>query len=68
MSARNHEAVTAAVDRIDRALANSPNGVGESRPDGYRILIELPLVVYYQVVEGNRLVRVLRLLASRTLL
>ncbi len=68
MAARDREAVTVAADRLDRALADAPNGVGESRPDGYRILIELPLVAYYQVIEGDRMVRVLRLLGSRSLL
>jgi len=38
-------AITAAADRIDQFLGTAPNGVGESRGDGYRVLIDLPLVI-----------------------
>ena len=55
-------AVTAAADRIDQLLGTAPNGVGESRADGYRVLIDLPLVAYYQVADAERLVRVLRVI------
>jgi plasmid stabilization system protein ParE len=68
MAARDREAVTLASDRIDRTLCDAPLDAGESRPDGYRILIDLPLVVYFQVIPDDRLVRVLRVIGSRSLL
>jgi plasmid stabilization system protein ParE len=68
MAAGDREAVTVASDRIERTLADAPTTAGESRPDGFRILIELPLVVYFQVIEDDRLVRVLRVVGSRTLM
>jgi plasmid stabilization system protein ParE len=65
-AARNRTAVARAAARIDGMLANDPNSEGESRPDGRRVLIVMPLVVYYQVDEADRRVRVLHVRASRT--
>lgn len=67
MAAADRNAVTQAADRIDTALSADPLGVGESRPDRYRVLIEMPLVVYYEVSEPDRRVRVLRVTAAGTL-
>jgi plasmid stabilization system protein ParE len=56
----NRRAVTLAADRIDQLLGTAPAGVGESRGDRFRVLIELPLTVYYEVHEADRRVLVLR--------
>lgn len=56
----NRNAVTRAADRIDQLLGMDPAGVGESRDDRFRVLIELPLTVYYEVHEADRRVQVLR--------
>jgi hypothetical protein len=52
--------VARAADRIDQLLGTAPAGVGESRGDRFRVLIELPLTVYYEVHEADRRVQVLR--------
>jgi plasmid stabilization system protein ParE len=67
MAATDRNAVTQAADRIDTALAADPLGVGESWPDRYRVLIDMPLVVYYEVSEPDQRVRVLRVVAAGTL-
>ena len=35
---------------------------GESRPDGYRVIIELPLTAYFQVIPDDCIVKVLRVI------
>ena len=67
MAATDRNAVTQAADRIDTVLAANPLGAGESRADRYRVLIDLPLIVYYEVSEPDRRVRVLRVISSETL-
>lgn len=67
VNAADRSAVTEASSRIDQILGTDPNGAGESRTDGRRILIELPLVVYYEVSAPDRRVRVLRVLAVGSL-
>jgi hypothetical protein len=57
-------AVTRAAHQIDVLLARDPNGVGESRDRGRRILIEKPLAVDYRVQEQTRVVTVLAVRAS----
>jgi hypothetical protein len=49
MNTSDRAAVTAAADRIDDALERGPLGAGESRVHNTRILIDLPLGVYYEV-------------------
>jgi mRNA-degrading endonuclease RelE of RelBE toxin-antitoxin system len=58
LSAPDQSAVTRAAFQIDSTLANDPFGVGESRADNRRILIELPLSVFYEVDTLNRIVHV----------
>ena len=53
-------AIASAANRIDRNLAVNPSELGESRPKGRRVLIELPLVVIFEIVEQDRFVRVLQ--------
>ena len=52
------EAITLATNAIERELKLRPNDVGESRPDGRRMVISLPVALTYQVYEDDRLVRV----------
>jgi plasmid stabilization system protein ParE len=59
MSAADRASVAAAANAIDRALAATPQHVGESRDETARILIESPLAVVYDVSEDDRLVSVL---------
>ena len=65
MDATNRNAVTAAVDAIDRVLRSDPRGQGESRVDDDRIVIVPPLVVDFRVVEDDRRVEVLGVRALR---
>jgi hypothetical protein len=54
------EAITAASHRVDEALKHSPLESSESREDDQRrILIDLPLVVVFEVDVARRVVPVL---------
>jgi hypothetical protein len=55
----DRKAVTLAANAIDKALRFRPTAFGESRDASTRVLIEEPLVVVYDVSEGDRLVRIL---------
>jgi len=57
-SAPDRQAVTDAADTIDIPLRTDPLEVGESRVVNTRILTVLPLSVYYDVHEDDRLVAV----------
>jgi plasmid stabilization system protein ParE len=56
--AADRQAVTDAADAIDVLLRTGPSDVGESRVANIRILTVLPLSVYYDVREADRLVAV----------
>ncbi|MBA4064175.1 MAG: hypothetical protein C0501_10765 [Isosphaera sp.] len=60
---RNHPVLEAAfaagLRRLARDLSQWPNEVGESRPSGRRIGFFGPLVVYYKVLEEERVTRVI---------
>ena len=56
--ASDKAAVTNATSEIDRVLRLNPDRVGESRPDGRRILLESPLGVVYRIDYTNAVVRV----------
>lgn len=58
MAATDRNAVSEASNRIDQMLERNPLGVGESRDEGFRVLIERPLGVYYSVDEDQQLVQV----------
>ncbi|MBI1902732.1 MAG: hypothetical protein HYS13_16655 [Planctomycetia bacterium] len=58
-AATDRTAIAQAADRIDTVLGRDPMSVGESRSGSARILIVGPLVVYYEVIEGDRIARVL---------
>jgi hypothetical protein len=55
----DRQAVSLAADRIDAALRSDPNSQGESRSGGGRVAFEPPLVVQFEVNEGDRIVNVL---------
>jgi hypothetical protein len=58
IDASDRQAVADAADAIDTALHTRPLDVGESRVVNIRILTVLPLSVYYDVHEDDRLVAV----------
>ena len=60
MATAEREAVVLAGHRIDTLLTTDPHRLGESREDGFRILIERPLTVYFEVIQDDLKVRVLR--------
>ena len=57
--AENRCAVATAADLIDGALQFQPESAGESRSGAARILIVAPLVVTFDIVADDRLVRIL---------
>jgi hypothetical protein len=57
-AARDRQVVTDAADAIEALLRSAPLEVGESRVANMRILVVLPLVVYYDVKPDDRLVAV----------
>jgi hypothetical protein len=65
MDASDRKSVQTAADSIDEELRQSPNGVGESRAAGTRILTIAPLSVYYDVHEADRTVFVWSVWPSR---
>jgi hypothetical protein len=50
--------ISAASHQIDVALANDPEEVGESRPEGRRIVHVAPLGAIYRVDHDTRIVTV----------
>ena len=58
MDADDRQAVTEAADAIDSLLRAGPSDVGESRVVNIRILTVLPLSVYYDVYEDDRVAAV----------
>lgn len=60
LGAADRNAVTAASHALDRDLARDPHGRGipRSRAPGY-MAAELPLCVEYEVIEADKMVRVL---------
>jgi len=48
------DAITAAAEKIDVALARSAGDVGESRPDNRRIAFEYPLRFLFRVGSSNQ--------------
>lgn len=67
LTANDRGAVIRASNTIDKALERDPVVTGESRSDGRRVLIELPLVVYYEIIPDDRRVRVLRVIGASRL-
>jgi len=59
IDAPDRRAVSDAAHRIDQLLQEGPADRGESRDEGTRILVELPLAVVYEIAEDDRLVQVL---------
>jgi hypothetical protein len=57
--ADDRNAVTAAVDEVERRLRRDPLGFGESRAEDERLTFYGPLAVYYRVDTARRQVLVL---------
>ncbi len=51
--------VSHAANRIDQALHQRPEAVGESRELGLRVAIEIPLGVTFRILPDDRQVQVL---------
>jgi hypothetical protein len=54
----DRNAVTKATHLIDKRLGSDPEGAGESRAEGFRVLFERPLGVMFEVSADDRQVRV----------
>ena len=54
------EAISMAMNEIDRLLSRQPSTIGESRAFNERILFVFPLVVDFEVFDDEELVVVLR--------
>jgi hypothetical protein len=59
--AADRSEIAAAADEMDQALQYDPENVGESRPDGRRILFRLPLGILYRIHPKARKVEVTHL-------
>lgn len=55
---KDRNAVSKAAHDIDKMLGMNPEGVGESREEGFRILFERPLGVEFVISPDDRTVRV----------
>lgn len=53
------QAITTATHRVDQRLGNDPHNQGESRPQGQRIMFELPLGLTFEIRPQADEVRVL---------
>lgn len=60
VNATDQLAVTRAGDRIDTLLGVMPGRVGESRSPGVRVVFEPPLAAIYEIIEDDKVVRILR--------
>jgi hypothetical protein len=58
-SAADRSRIATAADSLDRALSRDPVVVGESRSGSRRIVFCLPLGIRFEIIEGDRMVRVL---------
>lgn len=55
------ETITAAAHQIDQQLQANPYGLGESRPEGRRVLFFYPLGVSFRVEQDEQTVSVLHI-------
>jgi len=55
---KNRREVSEAANRIDQLLRETPGTLGESRSGNQRILFEFPLLVIYDLLEQDLMVRV----------
>jgi hypothetical protein len=58
LGAPDRNAVTHAAHVLDELLEADPEGSGESRPEGRRILFAAPLGVFYRVLPDSHIVEV----------
>jgi hypothetical protein len=52
--------IPAAVEQIEYALRSNPHTAGESRGDTERVLVVLPLAVFFEAFEDQRVVLIYR--------
>ncbi len=60
LDAPDRMAIIAAVDEIDRTLANDPHAASESRSGSMRVMFVPPLGIFFEVDESHKLVEVLK--------
>ena len=58
LNAGDPNAVTDAANALDKALADDPTDLGESRPVGQRVAYSMPLGIRFVVHKAQRHVRV----------
>lgn len=56
--ATNRNAIAKATHAIDNFLGRDPEEAGESRDEGFRVLLERPLGVIFEVSPDDRIARV----------
>lgn len=59
VNAVDRSVIAEAADSLDNQLARNPAAIGESRPNAQRIAYHLPLGIRFQILDDDRLVRVL---------
>ena len=59
VDAVDRSVIAKAAESLDRELVQYPAAVGESRPNSQRIAYCLPLGIQFEIIEDDRLVRVL---------
>lgn len=59
LSSDDRDSVTAATLEVDRLLSRDPDLQGESRSANERILVELPLIVTFEVNVDDRKVTII---------
>jgi plasmid stabilization system protein ParE len=52
------EGLNHVVSRLDTQLSHQPNEAGESRHRNYRVLFKYPLVVWFEIMDRMREVRI----------
>ncbi|HEY7158348.1 MAG TPA: type II toxin-antitoxin system RelE/ParE family toxin [Gemmataceae bacterium] len=58
MDSLKRDAVTKAAHRIDQQLQQTPEQLGESRPQDCRIYFDAPLAILFRVLVSSQLVEV----------
>ncbi len=59
LGARDRARLTEVIARMERELQSIPEKIGESREPGFRILIDSPLGIHFEVIGEDRLVQVM---------
>lgn len=59
IAAANRQAITDAVEALEREAATNPLNLGESREENTRVAFRGPLGIQFEVLDSDRLVTVL---------